>query len=185
MGIFDTLKQKAGPLPIWAWAGLGTVALAVYLIRKKSKTAQQTADQTAADQTNSNLGSAAELANQFEVAGLMPYQGGSVYVNTTSTAPNPPTGNPSTTPPVGKDIATSRFYKVPKTTDWDALAKQLGVFGGSGQALYQYNIIANKHTPATIAAFKKTPKTVTAGNLVAVPLTGVYINLPNVGVVKS
>lgn len=184
MGVLNTLKQKAGPLPVWGWASLGVVALALYLIRKK-KAASQATDQAAADQTNSNLGSAAELANMFEVAGLMPYQGGSVYVNTTSGTPNPPTGNPPTTPKAGTDIGTSRFYKVPKTTDWDTLAKQLGVFGGSGQALYAYNLIPNKHTAATIKEFKKTPHTVTAGNLVAVPLSGVYINLPGVGVIKS
>lgn len=182
-----TLKQKVGPLPIWAWTLLGSIALALFLIRKKSKSADTS--QAAADQTNSNLGSAAELANMFEVAGLMPYQGGDVYVNTTQTAPPPPPVTlPSPTknhPPVGKDIETSRFYKVTKDTDWNTLAKQLGVFGGNGQALYQYNLIPNKHTAATIKGFERTPKTISKGNLVAVPMSGVYITLPYVGTVKS
>jgi hypothetical protein len=185
--IGNTLKTKFGPLPVWAWTLLGTIALALWLIRQKSKNASTT--QAAADQTNSDLGSAAELANMFEVAGLMPYQGGDVYVNTTqTTSPPPKVTLPSPTKnkvPVGKDIETARFYKVTKDTDWNTLAKQLGVFGGNGQALYQYNLIPNKHTAATRKGFMRTPKTVSKGNLIAVPMSGVYITLPYVGTVKS
>jgi hypothetical protein len=180
---FGTLKAKAGPLPIWAWAGLGTILLALVLMRKKSKSGQT---QAAADQTNADLGSAAQLANAFTVAGLMPYQGGDVYVNTTETNNPKPPGKPAPKPAAyGTDIQTSHFYKTTGPTDWDALAKKLGVFGGSGQALYQYNLIPNKHTAPTLAAFKRTPKTVDKGMLIAVPQTGVRIKLPYVGVVKS
>lgn len=182
-GIGETLKTKAGPLPVWAWTLLGSIALALYLIRKKSVSGST---QAAADQTNSDLGSAAELANMFTVAGLMPYQGGDVYVNSTTTPTPPAPGKPpAKKPPVGKDIETSHFYKTTSNTDWNALAKQLHVFGGNGQALYEYNLIPNKHTPATLKAFKRTPKTVSKGELIAVPMSGVLINLPNVGVVKS
>jgi hypothetical protein len=181
---FGTLKQKMGPLPVWVWAALGTVALALYLMQKKSKS---NSDQTnaAADQANSDLGSASELANMFEVAGLMPYQGGNVYVNTTTGSPTHTPGTPTPAPKVGKDIQTSHFYKTTRVTNWDALAKQLGVFGGSGQALLEYNLLPNKHTARTIADFKKTPKTIKAGEQIAVPLSGVFINLPGVGTIKS
>lgn len=182
--IGGTLKTKAGPLPVWAWTLLGTIALALYLIRKKSQSAST---QAAADQTNSDLGSAAQLANMFEVAGLMPYQGGDVYVNTTNTPPPAKTTLPAPTgnKHVGHDIETSHFYKTTGVTDWNALAKKLGVFGGNGQALYEYNLIPNKHSPATLKAFKRTPKTVSKGELIAVPMSGVLIDLPNVGTVKS
>ena len=78
----ETLTSKFGPLPVWAWAAIGTVVLA-YIIHRKNAASNPNANGTnaAAGQSNSNLGSAAELANMFEVAGLMPYQGGNVYVN--------------------------------------------------------------------------------------------------------
>ncbi len=184
MNVGATLKQKAGPLPVWGWALIFTGLLAMFLMRRKQQNQEQT--NAAADQTNSDLGSAAELANLFNVAGLMPYQGGDIYVNTTNTpTQTPPPSNVTTTPKPGTDIQTAYFYKTTKVTDWNTLAKQLGVFGGNGQALYQYNLIPNKHTAGTLADFKKTPKTIKKGELIAVPLTGVTINLPYVGTVKS
>lgn len=187
MDFMSTLKSKVGGIPVWVIAVLGTIGLALYL---RHKNAKSNADQTnaAANQTNSDLGSAQELANMFNVAGLMPYQGGDIYINTTEPSKagsaNGP-GKPKPSPPVGKDIQTSNFYKTTKVTDWNTLAKQLGVFGGSGIALYEYNLIPNKHSAATLADFKKTPKTVKKGEEIAVPLKGVLINLPNVGVIKS
>lgn len=184
MDFMGTLKSKVGGIPVWVIALLGTIGLALYLRRRNAKANAQT--DAAANQTNTDLGSAQELANMFNVAGLMPYQGGDIYVNTTEPkgGANPP-GTPKPSPPVGKDIQTSSFYKTTKVTDWNTLAKQLGVFGGSGIALYEYNLIPNKHSPATIADFKKTPKTVKKGEEIAVPLKGVNISLPNVGVIKS
>lgn len=92
MAFVDTLTQKHGPLPTWAWATLGTIALALILMRQKSKAAKDpnaAATQAAASQTSTDLGSAQELANLFNVAGLMPYQGGATYVNTTTTVGAP------------------------------------------------------------------------------------------------
>lgn len=87
MAVMDTLNEKTGPLPLWGW-GVGAALLAGYvIIRRKNaaaSTANQNTTQAAADQTNTNLGSASELANLFEVAGLMPYQGGDTYVNVTA-----------------------------------------------------------------------------------------------------
>lgn len=100
MNFFETLREKRGPLPTWAWALLFTGLLAVYLIHRRQKagsSANGAASQAAANQANSNLGSAAELANMFEVAGLMPYSGGNVYVNEAQGVPTPmkPSGPPN------------------------------------------------------------------------------------------
>lgn len=110
-GFLETLKGKLGPLPVWLWATLGTAALAVFLIHKKSTSATNAnTTGTAADQSNTDLGSASELANLFNVAGLMPYQGGDVYVNGTSSTPPPTTYPNGTTSPdviqqgTGKDL---------------------------------------------------------------------------------
>jgi len=162
---FSTLKQKAGPLPIWAWAGLGTIALALFLMRRKSKAASTDTTSAAADQANSNLGSAAELANMFEVAGLMPYQGGDVYVNTTTTTAPPPGGgtttpppDQTTPPPSGGGTTTTTTppkpaatYRVKSGDTLTAIAKKYGV---SEANLWAYNITPGVRPASTIATLK-------------------------------
>lgn len=173
MDFFSTLKQKAGPLPIWAWAGLGTIALALYLMRKKSKAASDTTG-AAANQTNSDLGSAAELANMFEVAGLMPYQGGNVYVNTTVSGPPPsssgtPTGNghgtptptptpspvtrpaPTTGPIVGPAAKPQAIYRVKTGDTLTSIARKYGV---SEANLWAYNLTPGVRSAQAIATLK-------------------------------
>ena len=81
MAIMDTLNQKTGPFPLWVWGVGGALGAGYYFLRQKNSSSNST--QAAADQTNTDLGSASELANLFEVAGLMPYQGGDTYVNVT------------------------------------------------------------------------------------------------------
>ena len=161
---FGTLKTKFGPFPVWVWAGLGTVLLALFLIHRKNASASNTTS-AAADQANSNLGSAAELANMFEVAGLMPYQGGDVYVNTTTTtAPPPASGTPtpvgggtkgggttggskgSSAPP--KPTAT---YRVKKGDTLTSIAKKYGV---SEANLWAYNTTKGVRPASTISLLK-------------------------------
>lgn len=100
MNFFETLTEKRGPLPTWVWALLGTGLLAVYLIHRKKAAGANPATAAQQAQTNAatNLNSAAELANMFQVAGLMPYQGGNVYVNETE-ASQPNGGPPPPKPP--------------------------------------------------------------------------------------
>jgi LysM repeat protein len=162
-----TLKGKLGPFPVWVWAGLGTILLAVFLMRKKSQSGN---DKAAADQSNADLGSAAELANMFTVAGLMPYQGGDVYVNTTTTTPPPKSGGTPWQPPkppvhalpvlpkpgskptkptVPKPRAT---YVVKKNDTLTKIAKQYGV---SVATLWKYNTTAGVRPAQTIATLKK------------------------------
>lgn len=167
MDIWGTLKSKLGPLPVWTWTLLGTIALALFLIRQKSKGGS---DKAAADQTNSDLGSAAELANMFTVAGLMPYQGGDVYINTTTTQ-NPPPSNtkptplplpvpvvhpthPTPTPATGtnKPPAPRATYVVKRGDTLGGIAKK---YGTTWQALFKYNTTKGVRPDSTISTLKK------------------------------
>lgn len=88
MAVLDELNKKYGPIPLWGW-GVGAALIGGYVIVKRrnaANTAQSQSTQAAADQTNTDLGTASSLANMFEVAGLMPYQGGDTYVNVTTPA---------------------------------------------------------------------------------------------------
>lgn len=168
-GFLETLKGKLGPLPTWLWAVLGTAALALFLINRKSKAAASDSTTAAADQSNSDLGSAAELANFFNVAGLMPYQGGDVYVNTTQTN-NPPPDNTTTPPPVSshptppgqvipppkvtppKSTTKPRaIYKVKPGDNLTSIAKKYGI---SEAELWKYNIDPKVRTASAIKTLK-------------------------------
>jgi LysM repeat protein len=162
---FSTLKGKLGPLPIYVWALLGTAALALFLINRKNKAAASGSDQAAADQSNSDLGSAAELANFFNVAGLMPYQGGDVYVNTTQTN-NPPPDNTTTTPPPvdnhpappgqvipspPKSTKPRAIYRVKPGDNLTSIAKKYDI---SEAELWKYNIDPKVRTASAIKTLK-------------------------------
>lgn len=184
--VWSTLKSKAGPLPIWAWTLLGTIALALFLMRQKSK---NTNDKAAADQTNSDLGSAAELANMFEVAGLMPYQGGDVYINTTNEKnppaskgtpsgqghtghhwpPGPPTEHPG--PPSTKGAPKAQATYVVKHND--TLTSIGRKYGFSWQELYKYNTTPGVRDASTEATLKKRgPNLLYAGEKILIPPKG-------------
>lgn len=163
MAVMDALNQKYGPAPLWVW-GLGTAVIGgAYLIHRKNKaaSAQQSSTQAAADQTNTNLGSASELANMFEVAGLMPYQGGDTYVNVSGPAGGNMTGKPikpggppgpwwpvnppppkTTTgsSPVDVGTVTAFTYQAQKNDTWASIASRYGI---SAQHLQNYNAVAS------------------------------------------
>ena len=183
--IGSTLKSKLGPLPVWAWTLLGTIALALYLIRQKSKSGSTKA---AADQTNSDLGSAAELANMFEVAGLMPYQGGDVYINTTTTQNPPPSpGKPTTLPggtsghpvvnppsnthpPVHGAPKPRASYTVKHGDTLTGIAKR---YGTTWQALFKYNTTPGVRPASTENTLKKRgPNLLYAGETILIPPRG-------------
>lgn len=187
MDIWGTLKSKVGPLPMWAWTLLGTIALSLFLIRQKSKNGN---DKAAADQTNSDLGSAAQLANAFTVAGLMPYQGGDVYINTTttqnpppsSTKPtplplptpviHPPGGKPAHTPSTGtnKPPAPRATYVVKRNDTLGSIAKK---YGTTWQALFKYNTTKGVRPDSTISTLKKRgPNLLYANEKILIPPKG-------------
>ena len=94
----QTLKKKVGPLPIGVWALIGSGLYVVYWYYKRSHTVASAQPSTG---TNTNItgssGSASDISNAqtqlsdlqqmaelYAQAGIMPYQGGDVYVNQTS-----------------------------------------------------------------------------------------------------
>lgn len=112
-GIGDTLTEDIGPLPTWAWAGLGTLAVAGILIyrKKQSMNAAAATSTNQASGTSSNLGTV-PISNLSVAAQPMPTSTGPTFVNVSNTTPPPPsnpvnTGNPpagtlpSTTPTTG------------------------------------------------------------------------------------
>jgi nucleoid-associated protein YgaU len=93
-GIGETLKQKAGPLPVWAWAVIGTGGVAFYLYRK-NKAAAAAAQQDTSGTDQSNLGNV-PISNLSTGAAPMPIQMGDTFVNVSQP---PDTDNPSPGPP--------------------------------------------------------------------------------------
>lgn len=94
-GIGATLKEKAGPFPIWTWAVIGTAGLAgILYYRQKQKAAASAADTSAGDQ--SNLGTV-PISNLTTSAQPMPIQMGDTFVDVNQTQ-NPPPKNPVQTP---------------------------------------------------------------------------------------
>jgi nucleoid-associated protein YgaU len=86
-GLGDTLTEKKGPLPVWAWAALGTAGLAGFMVWRSKRNAA-IADQASAQQgvaTSSNLGTV-PISNLTTAAQPMPLQMGDTFVNVT----NPP-----------------------------------------------------------------------------------------------
>jgi len=83
MPMAETLKQRAGPLPVWGWAALGTAGLAGYLIyrqKKQAAAAAATASQSTLD--SSNLGTV-PVSNLTTVGQPMPIQMGDTFVDVT------------------------------------------------------------------------------------------------------
>ena len=192
MDIFATLKQKMGGVPVWIWALVGTGLLAVMMTRKKK---QQESTQTAANQTNSNLGSASELANLFNVAGLMPYQGGNTYLNVTvpSNAAAPPVTppvpqpapiSPPVTPPPVAPSPVSLAPSIPwdqhpyeyRVKGGDSWSKIASMFGMSVENLKAFNMGSGYGTadrPAsTIATLKARGNTLYRNEEIDVPHKG-------------
>lgn len=108
--MLETLKTKYAGVPVWVWALMGVAGLALFLQRRKAKSAtQKTATNAAAAQTSTDLTSASALANMFTTAGLMPYSGGNTYVNTSTPAPVQP--EETVTVNVGKDQTVGELVK--------------------------------------------------------------------------
>jgi len=90
--------------------------------------------------------------------------------------------------PASDNIKNAKFYTVTSKTTWTNVAKAENIFGGNGQALYQYNLLPGKHDPEDFANVRKTA----GGNIpakpgfsIAIPVRGQKVTLPVVGVVTS
>jgi hypothetical protein len=90
--IGQTLTTKAGPLPIWAWAGLGTAAAWYFLYQRKKNL--QAAANAANNNTSSNLGTV-PISNLTTTAQPMPTNVGPIIVDY---PPNTTPGGSGTNP---------------------------------------------------------------------------------------
>lgn len=178
------LTGKYAGVPGWVWFALGTGGLALFLTKKK-KSAPSTSSGNATD-----LGSASELANLFQVAGLMPYQGGDVYINQTfpatppSTSPggNVPTGPPAVKPPVipkpkppakAQTILQRTQPVVYRVKRGDTLSGIAAKYGLSAKQLYQYNLTKGIRPESTIQTLKKRgPNLLFKGEEIDIPKKG-------------
>jgi len=116
-GIEETLTTRMGPLPVWAWASLGTAGLGFYLYHRRAKAAADQAAQANADNqgVSSNLDTV-PISNLTTATQPMPIQMGDTFVDvdvtdsdptkaptTTGTKPPAPKPTPAPTkPPAGK-----------------------------------------------------------------------------------
>lgn len=126
-GIGATLSRKAGPLPIWAWTGLGVAALAAFMIYRQRKAAAAAAAADASSQTGgapgTNLGTN-QLSNLVPQAYPMPFQEGDVFTNVTTTGT--PTTPPPTPTPNPKPSGPSA-YVIEHGDTWDSIGKKVNV----------------------------------------------------------
>jgi len=100
--IGQTLTQEAGPLPVWAWLGLGTVGLAAYLYVRKQKKAAAAAQQAAAQSQGLSSTTTVPISNLSTQAQPMPIQMGDTFVSLNGVGGNQPAPtNPvaTSTPP--------------------------------------------------------------------------------------
>lgn len=82
MAIKDTLTEKAGPLPVWGWAGIGFVLVVGYVIWKKKQAMNAQAAAATNQAGSSNLNNV-PISNLTVAAQPMPYQAGDTFVNVT------------------------------------------------------------------------------------------------------
>lgn len=102
--LMATFKQKVGPLPLGVWILMLAIGGGYLWYRHNQSTAS-----TSNTQANSDLGSAAQAANQFGVAGTMPYSGGDTYINSVGSgsiggSPAAPTGPQTLNIAAGQDM---------------------------------------------------------------------------------
>lgn len=97
-GMSETLKNKVGPLPTWAWAGLATAGLGGYLLVRKKQSVAAANAAAAANANSSNLGTV-PISNLSTAAEPMPISVGPTFVNVNPTPTNTNPGANGTPPP--------------------------------------------------------------------------------------
>jgi hypothetical protein len=90
----NTLRQRFGPLPVWAWGLILVILLAVFLsYRKRQAAAAAAAAAAQQGATSSNLGTT-PVSNLTTVAQPMPVQLGDTFVSVPQSVNQTVTGNP-------------------------------------------------------------------------------------------
>lgn len=161
----STFTRKMGPLPLWAWMGIGLAIGLVYYFYKQNKAASSSA--TTAGNAQGAGGVDASLVPQFV---------NQTYVNSTPPAVTTPTA--PTTPPKTVSGASGSY-----TT---GLANGMNEWTSTGK--YSLNTIAKSHgmTPAQLIAASEGAENntqlkayVAKGNYNAMVPSGVELFIPN------
>lgn len=179
-----------GPLPVWAWAGIGLVVAYVYAQYRDSKNAAAAA--VAAENTYpvaavSGLGAADGesqiAAPQFIIQNQIPVLPGVPGPQGPAgpAGPQGPTGPPSTTPPTtnppvvtppdnGGTTPTKKPDIQYRVKPGDTLSGIAAKYGTTWQALWAYNTTTGVRPAATIATLKKRgPNLLYSNELILVP----------------
>lgn len=82
VGLGSELTTKAGPLPVWAWGGIGVVGLSGYLIYRKKQAMNADMNQQGSDTSSTVMGAPSNLSVQAQP---MPFQMGDTFVNDNDT----------------------------------------------------------------------------------------------------
>lgn len=105
----QTLTKKAGPLPVWAWLGIGTIGVGGFLYIRQRQQAATAASQDTQGLGSSNLGNV-PISDLTTQAQPMPIQMGDTFVDVTTppttvstpiTITNPPPSNSPAKPAPG------------------------------------------------------------------------------------
>lgn len=189
------LTQKAGPLPVYAWAGAG-LGVALLISRFRSANAEKTAKkQDGAPAYSSYANQPEGTIPQFIIQNQLPYVPSAPIV-TAPTAPPvvvPPGG--STTPPVTQPttppvdtrppaapspapIPTSPPppAPAPRQPQWytvqpgDSLSSIAARFGTTADAIYQYNTTPGNRSAESIATIRsRGPNRIYSGSTFLIP----------------
>ena len=176
------LVKKAGPLPVWGWAGIGLGG--AYLYSKHKAGASASTSSTAA--TTSASGEPSTGGPEYVIENNVPGGYGSPSApiptpvtappatTTTGTTPSPPTNTPipggGTPVPVTASPAkttTRATYTVVTGDNLTTIAKK---YGTTAASLFAYNTTPGVRPAATIATLKQRgPNLIYAGEKILIP----------------
>lgn len=186
------LMKKAGPLPVYAWAG-GGLGVALLISRFRSAKADKAAQQQQATPYAGYANQPEGTVPQFIIQNQLPYvpsapvvptptgppvvvpPGGATTPPTTSTPP--PTTSPTPTPaPVPTPAPTAPAPTPARQAQWytvqhgDSLSSIAARFGTTAERIYQYNTTPGNRSAESIATIKsRGPNLIYAGSTFLIP----------------
>jgi nucleoid-associated protein YgaU len=187
----DFLEQKAGPLPVWAWAAIGLVLAYLYSKYRTSKTASST---TGAATTSTPAGEPSSGSPYFVIEDSPTFTHSSPVPTSTTTPPTTTPPGTTSTPPVSTSpppppVATSpppvATSPPPPTSSnpaspttkatytvvaGDTLSKIAAKYGTTWQAIWSYNLTPGVRPAATQAKLQaQGPNLIYAGQSFLIP----------------
>lgn len=177
----NLLTSKWGPLPVWAWSGIGLVAAWLFAKWRDSRAPKK--QDAGQDTGTADAAQSEAVAPQFIIENNMPAMPAGVGAPTTpsapvtlpapvppvvtppGTGPHPPTPGPHKPTPTTPKKPTA--YKVKHGDTLSAIAKRNGT---TWQALWEYNTTPGNRPASTIATLKKRgPNLLFAGETILIP----------------